>query len=187
MEKMSSKGRCESDAEDYAFNVVLIGATKVGKTSFCLKSGTFGVHTHVSSINSKVQNSRSHLFNTFEFRTRNMYLYSTSLSLVTHLLIHTLTQAITHTYATSNHRAEDVEGEEYAHWVKNIDTNRPVILKLFDTERAEELLEKAHVVICVADITDSDGCDTYLRSYWHEIAKSWYDTTRLLHADQTNI
>ena len=40
-------------------------------------------------------------------------------------------------------------------------------LKFFDTVRAEELLEKAHVVICLADITDSDGCDTYLRSYWH--------------------
>ena len=51
--------------------------------------------------------------------------------------------------------------------MKDIDTNRPVILKFFDTVRAEELLEKAHVVICVADITDSDGCDTYLRSYWH--------------------
>ena len=45
MEKMSSKGRCESDAEDYEFNVVLLGAKKVGKTSFVLKAG-YVPHSH---------------------------------------------------------------------------------------------------------------------------------------------
>ena len=90
------------------------------------------------------------------------------------IFIHSLTNSHAHSSYHAHlrnartHRAEDVEGEEYKQLVvKDIDTNRPVILKFFDTERAEELLEKAHVVICVADITDSDGCDTYLRSYWH--------------------
>lgn len=103
MQKMSSKGRCESDAEDYTFNVVLLGAKKVGKTSFVQKAG-----------------------------------------------------------------CGDVEDDTYKTLaVKDIDTGRPIKLNFFDSVHEEGLIEKAHVVICLADITVTDGCDTFLRSYWH--------------------
>ena len=29
------------------------------------------------------------------------------------------------------------------------------------------MYKKAHCVLCIADITTPDGCDIFLRSYWH--------------------
>ena len=47
-----------------------------------------------------ISNSHSHLFNELEIRTRFMYAYIYPLFLVTHSLIHKLTQAMMHTHVT---------------------------------------------------------------------------------------
>ena len=44
--------------------------------------------------------SHSHLFNKLDIHTRFMYTYMYPLFLITHLLVHKLTQAIMHTYVT---------------------------------------------------------------------------------------
>lgn len=115
MDRMSSKGRCESSEEsttaigggdqqkhkDYRFNVMIIGVRRVGKTDLLEALG-----------------------------------------------------------------AKDVEGQPYKEMiVKDIETGCPVTLCLYESDE-NELFAKAHCVVCVADITKSDGCDIYLRNYW---------------------